>query len=75
MADYGPVPFPPQDDPDRRVCGNCIFAVPGDGATVTCLCFYEKFSNHAVPNQRFPPDRGGCIYHQYNAASRARYDA
>ena len=72
---FGPMPIPPPDpeprnDPPRRCCGNCMFAEPKDGDTITCRFDARGFANHPVPDQVFPRSRGGCLHHQYTKETK-----
>lgn len=63
MTFCGNVPVPDDPAPSRRTCGNCGFSHPEADGTVECRRDARGFDNNPVPLQRFPPSRGGCLYH------------
>ena len=60
-------PPPPMPTGPRRTCGNCASSADCDAGAVVCNRDGRGFDNNPVPNQRFPADRGGCIYHAYRS--------
>ncbi len=70
MTFCGSVPVPdPQPAVPSRTCGNCGFSHPEADGTVECRRDARGFDNDPVPLQRFPPSRGGCLYHFFARAS------
>ena len=71
-----PLPLPQNPDRPRRTCGNCAFSADllcaGGLPAVNVICRRDGrgFDNHNVPNQRFPAERGGCLYHAYRSNTK-----